>query len=73
MDTNIKIKCCKKRSAKDIIGFCDTCNEFFCRKCIVDHIEHKIMKIENYCEKNKVSVCEYIAQLEEEGRKRLLK
>ena len=53
MQTDIKIRCCRARQVKDIIGFCDTCKKVFCKECMVNHIGHKMMKIEDYCEEKK--------------------
>ena len=72
MDTNIKIRCCRDCPVEEIGGYCSTCKRFLCKECVFDHIEHKIMKIENYCKENKVSVYGIAIQLEERRKKRMI-
>ena len=48
METNIKIGCSRERSIKDILGYCYTCKELFCRGCMVGHIGHETQKISEF-------------------------
>ena len=56
---------------KDIQGYCNDCGKLFCKECMVDHTGHTTVKIEDYCERKKISEYELTAQLEEE-RKRMV-
>ena len=69
METDIKIRCCRECHVEDIQGYCNTCEKFFCQECMNNHTQHKIMKIEDLCEENNVSVYELVVQLEEERKR----
>ena len=60
-EADIKITCCEERPAKDIIGFCDDCKEFFCRECVVNHVGDTTLKLENYCEERKNDLLDQIS------------
>ena len=71
MHTDIKIGCSRERSINDIIGYCYTCKELFCKECMVGHIGHETQKVKDFCINMKVSVHELATQIEEQSKKRI--
>ena len=58
---DVKIRYCETHPGKEIIGFCEKCNAFFCKKCVMGHIWHKMIKLEDFCEEKKKSVLDKIS------------
>lgn len=69
---------CKVHQEQEIIGFCNDCKTLFCKECVRDHIEHKMQKLESFCEEKKKSVLKQISVKElstqlEEKRNKMIK
>ena len=75
MESGITIECCEECPIKDIGGYCNTCKSLFCKKCVLDHVGHATMKLEEFCEKKKknvldqISISEISTQLEKKWKK----
>ena len=65
MQTDVIIRCCKERLVKDIKGYCNDCEGFFCRKCEDEHIEHNIVKLKEFCKERKREI---LVKVTEENR-----
>ena len=77
MQTDIKVTCCEAHSVKDIQGYCNDCGKPFCKECVLEHIGHKMMRIEDFCEERKNGVLDQITTPEltvqlEEKRKEMI-
>ena len=60
--SDLKIRYCKAHPKKEINGFCEECKEFFCIKCVMNHLEHKgLKKLETFCKERKESVLSQIS------------
>lgn len=56
-----KIGYCKLHPTKKINGFCNDCNAPFCKNCMEDHIDHKIVSLRKFGEESKKSVLNQIS------------
>ena len=64
MQTDVNIRCCIECPVKDIKGYCNECKEFFCKECVMNHIGHKIVNINDFCEERKKNIIDQVSTLE---------
>ena len=57
----VKIRYCKLHSEKEINGFCEDCEEFFCKECMEDHMDHEIESLKKFCKERKENILKQVS------------
>ena len=59
--TKVKIRYCKRHPEKEINGFCEESEEFFCRKCMEDHLDHDTVSLKRFCGEKRRNILEQVS------------